>query len=233
MRKLSISILSLLLFISLIFNSGCAKSNDAEPVDGNLQTYEQTAGYSAATMTDVMGKVIQTASTLGGVGSSMSSDSPMAFEYNESTGWWTFTISLSILQTATIRVQFNDASGNFHKFYNQNSTTSIKSTGEGSGTSGSFSYSFTITQMGNQYSAVLVNGSGSVTYQGTSSTFSMTNVALNKNQDAIPDGGQMAVNVQGCAFTIGFNGSTTIPVTFTYQGHSYTMTVNLATGQIS
>ncbi|MGE5340393.1 MAG: hypothetical protein ACM3SY_02820 [Candidatus Omnitrophota bacterium] len=230
MRKKSVSFyLLLLLLVSFAFNSGCAKNKDADQADNaNREKYQQIAGYSITTMIEVATKL-----TLFSFQSPQSFPMDLIPSYDGNTGWWSLNLQLSNNQIIAARIQLNDASGNFYKYYDPNIITNIKATGEGSGTNVDFSYNLTLTQMGNGYNAILINGSGAVNYQGTSGTFTVNNVAINKYQDGIPDGGQMVVVVQGCSFNMVFNGNNSIQVTYSYQGQSYTMTINLATGQIS
>lgn len=78
-----------------------------------------------------------------------------------------------------------------------------------------------------------VNGSGTSTYEGLTTTYTITDMTYSKLDDAIPESGSVSVSLEGATVTVTFNGSQNVAVTYSYKGFSYTFTINLLTGAVS
>ena len=232
-EKLIRFLLFLMILLGFVFTTVCKKSQEGlNPA--TQQQIERAAGYTAATVADLGGKVFGSAIAIIGVSAGQEpTDSVMKdLSYNPDTGWWNFSIKLDNNQNASINMQFLDSAGNFHKFFSR-STDRIISNGEGSGSEGSFTYDFTITGVNPTSDTYTINGSGTTTYQGETTSWTVDNMTFNKLEDEYPENGSLAITIEGVTITVTFNGSQTVQVTYTYKGHSYTFTINLETGAIS
>lgn len=225
-------ILALLAAALLIGAAGaCKTSEETGPLDPTRQEIERSAGYTAATAINLANNVFLSA--IGLLGAADAPAGSQVITYDTTTGWWRLSIVLEKNQEAEIQVQFLDSSGQFHKYYSLSDTTTINTTGEGSGPNGSFTHDFTISGLGSLSTKYQVDGFGTSTYMGTSVTYTITAMIMDRLGDGIPGSGSMALTVENIGMTIVFNGSETVQVTYTYKSFSYTITVNLKTGEIS
>lgn len=221
-----------------VFNAGCKKSSDGDDNSAARLELEQVAGYTAATVSDLGGRIYgNSILIIGTAAGKVQGDNADAlqiegYSYDDATGWWSFTVSLDNEQSANIRVKFLDSGGNFHKYYNLDITT-IESDGSGTGPNGSFSYTFTITGIELTSGNLVINGSGTAAYDGTSCNFTLDSVTYQKLDDGVPDSGSMVISSGGATFTVTFDGTESIEVTYSYMGQTYTVTINLETGSVT
>jgi hypothetical protein len=225
----------LVFFGGLAFTSVCKKSQEESPADtSSRQQIERTAGYTAATVTDLGGKLFAIAIgfNLDFAGGRTEHSLLNDLSYDPNTGWWSLSIDLDNGQNADIYLRFLDSSGSFHQFFGR-STDHIQSNGSGSGTDGSFTYDFTIIGVSPVSSTYTIDGSGTTSYQGKTTSWTVDNMTFNKQEDEYPESGLLSITIDGVTITVTFTGSQMVQVTYSYNGHSYTITINLETGEIT
>ncbi|MCP4154385.1 MAG: hypothetical protein GY757_42060 [bacterium] len=215
----------------LLCNFSCKK---AEVIDDTVTvlSMKRAIGYTAATVAGI-GFVVYTTSTLVlATLQQQTTEAASGASYNSGTGWWNLSVDLANQQSADINVRFLDASGAFHQYYGS-STSVIESNGSGSGTDSSFTYDFTLTNAGTTETTLIINGAGSISYNGEAVIFTLTDMTMDKLEDGIPDSGSLNIHMDEALVTVTFTGSETIEVTLTFHSHSYTFNVNLNTGEVT
>jgi hypothetical protein len=225
--------------LGLLIANGCKANKDADgSSNAARQQLERTVGYTVSTVIKVSGGVfggaVAIVESAPGFAESTgdSIDTVSSTSYNPNTGWWSFSITLEDGQGADVKIRFLDSSGNFHKYYSI-SINRIETTGEGSGSNGSFDWDFVITGVGIGSTSYVVNGNGTAKYGATSCTYSVSDMKIKKSGDGIPESGSMTVSVGDVTVTVTFNGTESVEVTYRYLGMSYTVTINLKTGAVT
>ncbi len=227
MKKL-ILIISLFLFLLMIVS--CKKADEVTANDTEkVNTIEKSIAFTASVLNTV-GSTIMNASS-GVTSFSRNSAQSDSFNYDSSTGWWTLQTTLSTGESATIKIQFIDSNGNYRKYYTH-LIVKIKSEGTITGNNGNLTYQMDITGLHDGNSEIIFNGSGSVTYMGTTSTFSFANIIASLNND-YAQSGTLTINIEGIAVSVNHNGTSKITVSFLYNGNNYSFTLDLATGTVS
>jgi hypothetical protein len=219
--------------------SGCKSNEDADG-SGNAarQQLEKTVGYTVSTVIKVSGGIFGSALAIvtdipgSNESTGESIDKVSSTSYNPNTGWWSFSISLEDGQGADVKIRFLDSSGNFYKYYSI-LINRIETTGEGSGSNGFFDWNFIITGVGIGSTSYIVNGTGTAKYGDTLCTYSVSDMKIIKSGDGIPESGSMTVTIGEVTFTVTFNGTESVVVTYHYLGMSYTVTINLKTGEVT
>lgn len=231
--------LILIVLVGLVFVGACKKSEEADNNDyaAQREPIEKAAGYTAAAIVNLGTSIYTNAIAIitGGSETETSEETNLAlsfFSYDPATGWWLFSLTLDNNQSANVRVRFLDESGDFFKYFGLN-TYKIETTGDGAGNEGSFTWDLEITGIGLTSSAFVINGSGTTNYQGTTTSYVVDDMTINKLEDGIPETGTLVLGMSGVQITVTFNGSQLVQVTYEYRGRSYTFTINLETGEIT
>jgi hypothetical protein len=191
---------------------------------------EQTAAAGGATVVDTISRTVDIGPRLNTRRSALAQD--YSAGYNESTGFWHITFTTPSGQSADLQVQFRDGQGQVQKIYNPLTTTTILVKGSASGPQGYAT--FDVTLVGGRTSTTFTaNGTGTVTYQGSTGDLTISNVVIPKQQPAYPTSGSVVCVVNGITITVTFNGTQSATGTYTYKGFTFTFTVDLKTGEVS
>lgn len=207
-----------------LFTAGCKIGENTK--DPARESAELTAAYTTATVAGLSKTVPETGATL-----TSASANPGA-QYNAVTGWWTVPVSLAGGQNVEINIQFLDENGSIQHFY-QPATAKILAQGRGSGTSGEVAFDLDITGLGLTELERRINGSGSAIHMGNESTYEIKNMGMIKLQDGVPDSGQLVVVVSGITFTVNFNGSSEVQVSYRYGGEDHTFVIDIINGTVA
>lgn len=229
MKKSILVIIFISVFIITLNSckSSANNNNDSNTDEETRQNIERSVAFTASTLNSIGSTVMDSS---GGLSSPpLNLTQYKTATYDPSTGWWTFTITLSTGENGSIQIQFLDSKNNFRKFYSK-LITKIKSKGTLSGNSGSITYEMEITDLSGD--DAVFNGSGSVTYMDITSTFTLNNIIASGYNDYALSG-TLTVSIEGIIISINYNGTSKITVTYSYNGHSYTFTIDLETGTIS
>ncbi len=234
-HNISFYTVTALLILGLMLGFACKKSEDTV-IDETAQTrqkMEKAVGYTVSTVAN-LGDILfrNIVNLVTGSASEASQSFSTSYSYDDSTGWWIFDAATAAGQSASLQVMFLDSEGVFHKYYGS-STDSIQAKGTCSGDEGSCSFAVVITGVGLTDTTYVLNGNGSATYDGVSTTVIVDDMTMKRLDDGIPESGSVTMTANGVAFTVTFNGSETVTVTYSYQGLSYSFTVNLLTGAVS
>ena len=223
------SILIAVLSLSLIGIISCKKAEDESNDNEKVLSIEKSVAFTAAVLNSTGSTVMNTSSGLN----SFFRDNLQSngLNYNPVTGWWTLETTLETGESAEIQIQFIDSHGDFRKFYT-NIIKRINTKGTITGNNGSLTFEMNITGLEDGDEDVIFNGSGSVTYMGVTSTFTVNNV-VSVGYNDYATSGTITVNIEGVTISVNYNGTSKITVSFTYNGHNYTFTIDLETGNIS
>jgi len=227
--KKSILLISLFLFLLMIVS--CKKADDESANDTEkVNTIEKSIAFTASVLNTVGSTIMNVSPDDPGSFSNNSVQSD-SFNYDSSTGWWTLQTTLSTGESATIKIQFIDSNGNFRKFFTY-LIVKIKSEGTITGTNGNLTYLMDITNLQDGNPEVIFNGSGSVTYMGVTSTYTLNNIIASGYND-YAQSGTLSVMIDGVTVSVNYNGTSKITVSFSYNGNNYTFTIDLETGTVS
>ncbi len=217
-----------LVYGSLIANG----SNDAAGLEMLYRSSELAAngdtaaasasGSAAATVTSVVDRLYQVLLEIQRHGS-----------YNDATGWWSVSLTLAGGQVAQMEVRFEDAQGNPQKFFNPVVVTTVRAKGQASSTQGYVTFDLTITGTNTGSPNLVVNGSGTASYQGVSGTYTVTALVMPKSPGAYPTSGTVVVSVPPATLTVTFNGTQYAEGVYALGPATRTFTVDLATGEIT
>ncbi|UCH93279.1 MAG: hypothetical protein JSV88_23780 [Candidatus Aminicenantes bacterium] len=86
-----------MILLGLVLTAVCKKSEEGDSLDAATRLkIARTAGYTAATVADLAGKVFGNAIGIIGGGVDSRADGPVTddFSYDPNTGWWSFSINL-------------------------------------------------------------------------------------------------------------------------------------------
>lgn len=245
LRRISNCIILLLAVFGLFVMVGCDTGSEIDPSgsEAERQDLEKAVAYTAATVADLGNSLYGGSLGVAGAAGDETENNETEnngteniasgdFSYDPNTGWWSFSVSLGNGQSGQAQVRFLDASGSFHKFPGADTET-IQTKGEGSGPDGTFAWNFTFTGMGLTSTALIINGTGTANYNGTSTAWNVTDMEIKKLGDGIPEDGSISVVTGGVTFHVAFDGTETVQATYVYKGYQYSFTINLNTGQIS
>lgn len=237
--RIAVVVITVLGLLALLIVGACKVNEETDgSTDLSRRQLEKSVGYTVSTVVKLTDGVFGGAvAIVGSAPGSLESTGDIigtlnSTSYNPNTGWWSFSITLEDGQVAEVNVRFLDSSGNFHKYFSI-STNRIETTGEGVGSNASFDWDFEITGVGLGSTSYVVNGGGTAKYGITSCTYSIDNMKIKKSGDGIPDSGSLTVSAGGVTFTVTFNGTESVQVTYSYLGMSYTITINLKTGTVT
>ncbi len=222
-------ILHSILIISIISVSSCKKSGEEETDSGTVEKIKKSVAFTATALNSAGSVMMDSATGLSGPVPSKAYANNLS--YDTLTGWWTLQTSLSTGENAELQFQFIDSHGDFRKFYS-NLIVKINTKGTISGSSGDLNFNIEITGFTNGDEEVVLNGSGSISYLGSSGSFNLNNVTVAGYSDYAVSG-TLTVVIEGVSVSISYNGNSKIIVTFNYNGKNYSFTINLDTGNIS
>ena len=199
------------------------------------QTSEGLSALTAQTVPAIARACTTIAPFLGLAGSAHQpslNDYDYTATYDQSTGFWTVSLTLPTGQTAQFQMQFQDASGTPSKLYNPLLTERIIANGSATGILGTVSFNLVMTGAKASSVNLTINGTGTGSYQGVSGTFEVINVIQPKVPGSYPISGTIRAVAGAITVTVSFNGTQYATGTYTYRNRSYTFTINLQTGEV-
>jgi hypothetical protein len=221
MKKSLIGVLIVLFILGVLFMVGCKITDEEDTGDLNTrQKFEGTSAYVSSFIYDLLWDVYNTAIAL-----------PASATYDE--GWWKITITLTSGETAEIEIQFQNQNQIAQQYYNVNTTFYILVKGSSAGTLGSLTFDLILSGVQATSNVITVNGTGTSEYMGMTSTFEVTNLKISKTTASYPQSGTIKISFSQTSVTITYNGTQYVTATYTFLGFSYTITINLATGDYS
>lgn len=222
MKSKHLSIVIVLIMMCCLFLGGCKKAADGDEDNdlSNRQNLEQSIAVVGSQLFNFVDLMVDIATTI-----------PADATYNAATGFWSFSIAAPTGESINVDMKFLNDAGTVQKFYNPATTKTMILKGDMTGLFGSMTYDLTITGVEYASSTLTVNGGGTITYVGITGSYSVNNVKIPKNA-AYPASGTVSMSMYSVTATLTYNGSNTVTATYSWMGHSYSVKINLDTGQI-
>ena len=201
---------------------GCKKAADGD--DGNNGTNRQNLEQSIAVVGSQLFNFIDFMYDLA-------TAIPADATYDAATGFWSFSVAAPTGESINVEMKFLNGAGTVQKYYNPTTTKTMKLKGDMTGVFGTMTFDLTVTGVEYASDTLTVNGGGSITYLGITGNYTVKNVKVPKDA-AYPASGTVAVSMYGATATLTYNGSNMVTATYSWLGLSYSVKINLDTGQV-
>jgi len=222
---------TVLIFL-ILFNFQCKTNDETNLIE--IQQAEEAAGQAARLVTNIISSIyIASINLTNYVGERMvrfDNTTELNGSYNNNTGWWTVSVNFTGYQ-ATLEIQLQDESGNFHENFNAN-TNKILVKSSGSGPDMTFTIDWAITDIADSSGSYMINGSGTMEYKGKSVSLTLLEIEIKKDDATNPSSGSLTIEAGGIVFVLNYDGNSIITVNYSYNGEDHKIVINIHTGAV-